>query len=117
MVSKGNAKIANILKSNQIKYISEYSPADLEGRYRFDFAIIDDNNKVDYLIEYDGELHYGYTGAGWDTKERYQRTVQSDEIKNEYCRNRDIPLMRIPYTAYDRLALSDLLLDASEFTL
>ena len=115
IISKGNAKIANILKSNKIKYIPEYSPKDLEGRYRFDFAIIANNNEIDYFIEYDGELHYSYNGKGWNTEKRYQSTLQSDKIKNEYCINKKISLIRIPYTVYNKLSLNDLLLDMSNY--
>ena len=107
--SRGNAKIASILRDNGIAYIAEYSPIDLNGRYRFDFAIKHDD-VIKYFIEYDGELHFGYNGKGWNTEERYQKTLKSDRIKNEYCMMKGLPLIRIPYTSFQCLSLADLVL-------
>ena len=103
--------------SKSIKYIKEYSPDDLKrkGSLRFDFAILDEKHFVVYFIEYDGELHYGYSNSGWDNAERFQRTVESDNLKNIYCQQHHIPLIRIPYTRYDKLDIADLVLATSEF--
>lgn len=115
--SKGNEKVASLLKKHKIKYIKEYSPDDLKrkGSLRFDFAILDEKHFVVYFIEYDGELHYGYSNSGWDNAERFQRTVESDNLKNIYCQQHHIPLIRIPYTRYDKLDIADLVLATSEF--
>ena len=115
--SKGNKKVASLLKKHKIKYIKEYSPDDLKrkGSLRFDFAILDEKHFVVYFIEYDGELHYGYSNSGWDNAERFQRTVESDNLKNIYCQQHHIPLIRIPYTRYDKLDIADLVLATSEF--
>ena len=115
--SKGNEKVAALLRENKIEYIKEYSPDNLKrkGNLRFDFAILDEKHFVVYFIEYDGQLHYGYSDSGWDTAERFQRTLESDSLKNSYCQQHHLPLIRIPYTRYDQLNINDLLLATSEF--
>ena len=112
--SRGNAKIAQILQEHSICFIPEYSPADMPGQYRFDFAVVS-GEKVIYCIEYDGILHFEYTGRGWDTEERYQKTIQSDTAKNDYCTKNGIPLIRIPYTVYETLSVADLTLESSAY--
>lgn len=98
--SYGEITIETILKNNNINYIKEYIFPDLVSEnnipLRFDFAIFDDNNNLQYLIEYDGEQHYlKKTEQIWsDTLE--QRQLR-DEIKNHYCLQKNIPLYRIPY--------------------
>jgi len=36
-------------------------------------------------------------------------------IKNQWCKNNNIPLIRIPYTHLEDLRLEDLLLETSQF--
>ena len=114
--SRGNEKVANILRNANIDFIPEYIPSDMEGTKRFDFAVLE-NGSVSYLIEYDGVLHSEYSNSGWDTLERFERTQKRDEQKNEYCRVQNIPLIRIPYTKYDSLTLQDLLLETTDWLL
>ena len=76
----------------------------------FDFFV---NNK--YLIEYDGETHYQSNAHGWHTLERLEKQQERDAIKNQWCRENDIPLIRIPYTHLNQLCIEDLLLETSQF--
>ena len=43
------------------------------------------------------------------------KVKERDEMKNEYCRSHRIPLIRIPYTQYEKLCLEDILLDTTKF--
>jgi hypothetical protein len=43
--------------------------------------------------------------SGWNTIEHYQKVVESDTIKNNYCKQHNIPLVRIPYWERDNLSL------------
>ncbi|WP_291631441.1 hypothetical protein [Clostridium sp.] len=60
--SKGELKISSILNDNNIKYKTQYTFNDLRSEngslLRFDFAILNDDNKLLYLIEYQGKQHY-----------------------------------------------------------
>ena len=113
---RGEAKIIKILQENNIEFQHQYINKDCilsSGGYaRFDFFI---NNQ--YIIEYDGILHFDYTDSGWNTKERYEHTTQSDSDKNKWCKDNNIPLIRIPYTHYDNICIDDLLLETSQFVI
>ena len=51
--SKGEFQIAKLLNENGIKFIQEYKLPNHKNR-RFDFAILNKNNKIVRLIEFDG---------------------------------------------------------------
>ncbi len=68
-----------------------------------------------YFIEYDGETHYDINLHGWHTKEAVQKQQKRDKIKNNYCKEHHIPLIRIPYIHYNDLKIEDLLLETSTF--
>ena len=79
---------------------------------KFDFYV---NNA--YLIEYDGEQHFipSSFGGSLSGKERLKIQKEYDNIKNKWCKDNNIPLIRIPYTHYNDLKLEDLLLETSQF--
>ncbi|MDF2700953.1 MAG: hypothetical protein K0Q49_2517 [Haloplasmataceae bacterium] len=102
--SKGEQKIKEYLDTRNIFYDREFIFDDLFGDYfplRFDFAIFKDNenNKLKYLIEYDGEFHY-IPVMGQQRLETQQRY---DGYKNEYCQKNNIKLIRIPYWDFDNI--------------
>lgn len=44
------------------------------------------------------------TNSGWNTKDRYENIVHPKDIeKNNYCKENNIPLLRIPYYDYEKL--------------
>lgn len=97
--SFGELHIEKLLKENQVNYQREFSFNDLVSEnnkpLRFDFAIFE-NNKLSYLIEYDGEQHYSTKTDGlW--KDTMIKRQERDRIKNEYALTHKIPLYRIPY--------------------
>lgn len=114
--SIGEQIINNLLTQNNIKFKKEYCFNDLKdiGYLRFDFAILDENNQVKYLIEYDGNIHYNKKGA-WNGKLDYDALQKHDKMKNEYCYKNNIPLIRIPYTQLNNLTIIDLKLETSNF--
>lgn len=120
--SKGEEKIENILLTNSIEYAKEYivnaRKDNIKARARFDFAIFK-NSSLQYFIEYDGsqpfEENVKEYGHGWNRRENYEKTKERDMIKNQWCKNNNIPLIRIPYTHLEDLRLEDLLLETSQF--
>lgn len=93
--SKGEEIINDILNCHDITFYREFSFNDLYGdieKLRFDFAIFE-NEKLYCLIEYDGEFHYKKTTLN----NNLEKQVKYDELKNEYCKNNNIKLIRIPY--------------------
>ena len=106
-ISKGNSKIIEILNSNNIQYETEkkFNSCKDKRELPFDFYI---ENK--YLIEYDGKQHFDKNSI-FD----YEYTHNHDLLKSKWCKENNIPLIRIPYTHYDDLCLEDLLLETSSF--
>lgn len=102
--SIGEEKISKLLQQNNIYFEKEktFGINSKGGYYRFDFYV---NNK--YLIEYDGIQHFKESNP-WNCKAR-------DIEKNIWCKDNNIPLIRIPYTQLDKLCLEDLLLETSNF--
>ena len=92
-MSKGQFLIKKVLDIYNIKYIKEFIPKDLK-KYRFDFAILS-NDKIIRLIEFDGIQHF----EEWDRdkKDTLSNRQQRDSLKNEWAKNKQIPLVRIPY--------------------
>ena len=110
--SHGELAIEQILIDNSIPYQQEYSTFKFASGMsaKFDFYI---DNK--YFIEYDGETHYKYNLHGWHDEEQLKAQQERDMIKNQWCKDNNIPLIRIPYTHLDDLCIEDLQLETSKF--
>lgn len=109
--SKGVKKIELLLQEYNIFYEKEKRFEDCKDilPLPFDFYI---NNY--YIIEYDGIQHFKDIQL-WGGKDKMETRKKHDEIKNEYCKNKNIPLIRIPYTHFEKICLEDLLLETSNF--
>ena len=109
--SLGEFNIIQILEKNQIKYKKEYIFPNTQ--FRYDFALLDNNNNIIRLIEFDGEQHYieGVKNTGWNTIKKYKHTKENDLKKEELAKNNNIPLVRIPYWERDNITLQILLED------
>ena len=66
---------------------------------KFDFYL----PKYNLCIEYDGEQHFKYSNHGWNTKEKFDQIQYRDSIKNKFCEENSIKLIRIPYTEFDKI--------------
>ena len=76
---------------------------------RFDFYVANQ-----YLIEFDGEQHY--KSFDWFGGEEGFKDLQNrDKFKNAWCKKKNIPLIRIPYTQIDTLDINDVLLETTTF--
>lgn len=111
-MSKGEEKIKQILDATGIKYETQkkFNTCIDKSILSFDFFV---NNT--YLIEYDGVQHFKYTDHDWNTKEHLEITQKHDRIKNQWCKNNNIPLIRIPYNKLNSLTINDLLLETTTF--
>lgn len=102
--SKGETKIRDYLTKQNINFLEEYTFDDCRNYItnivlRFDFAIFNGDN-LQCLIEYDGEQHY----SGWRGKDGSLSEIQNrDNIKNNYCKQNNIRLIRIPYWDFSNL--------------
>lgn len=116
--SKGVKKIEHLLEEAKYLYEQEYKFSNClspKGNpMKFDFWV---NNS--YLIEYDGEQHFleteWYGNNCSDSQERLVEQKLYDSIKNKWCKENKIPLIRIPYTHYQDLTIEDLIPETSKF--
>lgn len=97
-LSVGEDKIERWLIDNGIKYKKEYTFEDLkhEQLLRFDFGILNDEEELVALIEYDGIQHFKprkqFGGVAFLLEQQ-----RSDEMKNNYAKDNNIRLLRISY--------------------
>lgn len=101
--SKGENKINQILSELQINFIAQYSFSDCVNpltsrKLKFDFYLPDYN----CCIEYDGKQHYHKEGT-YAELEGFDKIKYRDQIKNDYCVERGIKLIRIPFNQYQML--------------
>lgn len=103
--SIGEDNIEKILIVNNLPYQKQVQFDDLKNQkpLRYDFGIYDkDTHQIKRLIEFDGIQHY-------EEQEYFTSSLaeiqHNDEIKNQYAKNHNIPLVRIPYTYRDKITL------------
>ena len=98
--SRGEIKIEEILQNAGLNFKEEYSFPDLvaeSGRpLRFDFAVFDDEDNLDFLIEFQGIQHYEARSKYGGSKGLY-RQKHNDTKKREYCLRHNYKLITIPY--------------------
>lgn len=94
--SKGEIEISKVLNNREIKFIEEHMFDDCknDGFLRFDFYLPDYN----ICIEFDGRQHFD--SDSWYYSEKL---LENDEIKNKYCENNNIKLIRIPYWKFENI--------------
>lgn len=97
--SHGEREISNILTSLGVKYEKQFvfEGCKNERDLPFDFFLPDYNT----CIEYDGGLHFKETK--WTTSEEFELIKKREEIKNKFCKENSINLLRIPYLYFNRL--------------
>lgn len=120
MNSKGEAVIAKILSEFNISFCKQVTFDDLKSEsgkpYAFDFAVLK-GGAIWYLIEFDGIQHYDSTRQFGKDKETFEKIKMRDSLKNKWCEERRIPLIRIPYTKLETLKIEDLLLETSKYVM
>lgn len=94
-MSNGEERVANFLRNNKLGYKFQYTFEDCKNKklLRFDFAVFDKSNEIKLLVEFDGEFHY-FPIFGM---EALQYIKNNDRIKDTYCKDNEIPLLRIAY--------------------
>ena len=99
--SRGEIKIEEILTEAGLNFKMEYIFPDLKsenGRpLRFDFVVFDDDNNIDFIIEYQGRQHYEASSKFGGKRGLYQQQ-HNDNKKRRFCAFHDFTLIEIPYT-------------------
>ena len=104
--SKGEKRMSAYLDKEYINHTPQYKIKDCKNKQAlpFDEAIFHDVDKTKLicLIEYDGEYHYKKSRH----KNGEQKLIEcqnNDKIKNKYCKENNILLIRIPYWQFDKI--------------
>ena len=103
ILSRGEKKIISFLTKININFKQQKRFVDCKDKYTlpFDFYIPEQNA----CIEYDGEQHF--FGWSFNSKKNYKNNLDKiqyhDQIKNKFCEENRIGLLRIPYYDFDKI--------------
>lgn len=104
-LSRGESRVSEVLDEMSIEYVSQHTFNECVHikKLRFDFYI----PQYNMVIEYDGEQHYepvdfANKGTEWAT-ELLIRNQNRDAVKNKFCKDNGILLLRIPYWEYENI--------------
>lgn len=100
--SKGEKEISNILNYLNIKYTSQKRFKDCKYKKTLPFDFYIHNKKSKLLIEFDGRQHFESVEI-FGGKNGLRDTQLRDKIKNDFAKEKNIPLLRIPYTEQDNI--------------
>lgn len=100
--SKGELRIENYLKKNNIEYQKQYKVKECVNKRMlpFDFQIEKQNTSL--LIEYDGKQHFQHINI-WQGLDGLNERKQNDTLKNRYAIQQDQKLIRIPYWEFENI--------------
>lgn len=109
--SWGETQISFLLQKNNINYKKEYTFPDLKtekgGTPRFDFAIFKED-KLFCLIEYDGRQHSNFDENWKMSFNDFKHLQNIDKLKEEYCKNHNITLIRLNKNSNLEQIISDI---------
>jgi very-short-patch-repair endonuclease len=110
MKSRGERKIKRFLDRNNIKYKSQKTFSDCvnpksKQPLRFDYYL----EEMNICIEFDGvhhfkkEEHFGGNRPAWYAKTDYENIKFRDGLRDSYCSEKGIKMIRIPYWKKDQI--------------
>jgi hypothetical protein len=103
-MSRGERKIKKYLLENNIKFVQQLTFKECRNKkpLRFDFAIFDNKDNLLFLIEYNGEQHYKNVKY-FEKRGSLEYTQSNDEIKINFCKDKSIDLLVIPFSQYNTI--------------
>jgi uncharacterized protein with NRDE domain len=106
--SKGEEEVFKVLQNyiSPTQITRQYKDIDCRGDcLPLPFDLMVKINDKKYFIEYNGEQHYRPTfGSTPDERQsNFEKRQRYDKVKLEYCRNKNIPFLVIPYTKYKNI--------------
>ena len=105
--SKANDKIIEFCKFNNLDFSPEFKIEGCKNKRELPFDVKIIYNNILYLIEADGRQHFEPVNFGGISDEsalkNFKITQYHDEIKNKYCEDNKINLIRIPYWEFKNI--------------
>ena len=101
--SKGEVAIFNFLTKTGVDFSTQHRFKECFDvmQLPFDFAVFK-NGEIELLIEYDGQQHFEPVGM-WGGIEGFSNQIRRDGIKNDFCEQNNIEILRIPYWEIDNI--------------
>lgn len=98
--SHGVVLIEDFLNKNKIVFTKEkkFDKCVNKQRLPFDFYLED----LKLLIEFDGSQHFNPVEF-WGGEQTLKEIQKRDEIKNKFCKDNNIPLLRVKYTEINNI--------------
>ena len=106
-LSYGEERIKNFLDANQIPYIYQYRNQNMRFSKSnvimpFDFAILNKDSEIVFLLEYDGEQHFQEISL-WEGRDCLANRQARDKEKEIICQQKGVSLERISYKEKNNL--------------
>lgn len=100
IMSIGEERIMDFLEQKDIKFKYEktFDECVDKNPLWFDFYLPEYN----MVIEYDGQQHY-ISIENWGGINKLNDNIRKDTIKNKYCEDNNIRILRIPYWDFDNI--------------
>ena len=104
--SKGELRIRHFFNKYNICYTEQYRIKDCRNKrpLPFDFAVFEDEEKTKLkcLVEFDGGQHTKPV-QHFGGEKKFTMLKKHDNIKNNFCKEKSIQLVRIPQIAFDNI--------------
>lgn len=110
--SKGELEVERILNKYKINFESDDRNSGCVNKkpLQFDFKVILDDQII--YIEVDGAFHIKAWNETDKEKDHLKNQIKNDKIKNGFCKEKNIKLIRIPYyTNNDLLNMENILIE------
>ena len=103
--SLGESKIDGLLEQLKVNYASQWKFSDCKNinELSYDFFLPDFNIAVEYDGKYHYEIKYYSNKSKQECQKEFELVKLRDSIKNKYCYENGINLIRIPYWDYDNI--------------
>jgi hypothetical protein len=97
--SRGEFLIEKFLTDKKLNYKKQYEFENLmfKKKLRFDFAVLNSDDTLDCLIEYNGQQHYSFRGQFGMKLEDFNKILLRDKMKLDYCLENKIDIFIIRY--------------------
>lgn len=103
--SSGEVEMRQFFVKNKISYDAEHTFSDCKRFHRlpFDFYLPEYNGVCEYSgIQHFEPIDFGGRGKEW-ALQQFEELQIRDEIKEKYCLDNNIPLLKIPYWDFSRI--------------
>lgn len=93
LISWKEEEISHLLEKHSVIFQRQYRIQECRDKkpLPFDFGILDKENNLLGVIEYQGAQHY--RPASWDNVESFQKRQKHDKMKFKFCSDNKIPLL------------------------